>query len=181
MHELAYKHAHEIDFDRLSPTPGIVGVIMGSRSDWPYMRPCCDVLDQLAVPFEYGIVSAHRTHKRMERYAESALHREIDVIIACAGGSAHLPGMVASMTLAPVLGVAPKKSDEHAVGSMIAMPFGAPLAYMGGGSAEYKNAGAQNAALFAIRILAFRDGILFKKLSEWVSAQAKDVPYTCHD
>ncbi len=108
---------------------GKVGVIMGSQSDWPFMQPCTDMLEKLRIPFEFGVVSAHRTPERMAQYARLAFQRGLSVIIACAGGSAHLPGMVASETLLPTLGVVPKKTDEHAVGSMTAMPAGKPLAY----------------------------------------------------
>ena len=158
-----------------------VGLIMGSRSDWPYVIPAAWMLNSLKIPFEYGVVSAHRTPKRMHTYTSTAHLRGLRVIIACAGGSAHLPGMVASETLLPVLGVAPKKSDTDAVGSMIAMPSGKPLAYMGGGSDKFKNAGAVNAALQAARILALSDPLLSERLHDYDSNLGADVPFTCSD
>ena len=156
-----------------------VGVIMGSRSDWPYMQPCTDMLEQLQIRFEFGIVSAHRTFGRMGLYAHTASDRGLHVIIACAGGSAHLPGMVASETLLPVLGVAPKKTDKDAVSSMIAMPAGKPLAYLGGGSEPGKNAGAVNAALFAANILALGNDGLRERLHEYHVGLHDAVPHTC--
>ena len=158
---------------------GKVGVIMGSQSDWPFMQPCTNMLEKLQIPFEFGVVSAHRTPERMVQYAHFAFNRGLNVVIACAGGSAHLPGMVASETLLPTLGVAPKKTDEHAVGSMIAMPAGKPLAYMGGGSGPGKNAGAANAALMAASILALEDGELRKRLQAYHDNLRDSVPFTC--
>lgn len=156
-----------------------VGVIMGSQSDWPFMQPCADMLEKLQIPFEFGVVSAHRTPERMVQYARLAFDRGLKTVIACAGGSAHLPGMVASETLLPTLAVAPKKTDEHAVGSMIAMPTGKPLAYMGGGSGPGKNAGAENAALMAANILALCDGELRKRLENYHDNLRDSVPFTC--
>lgn len=176
-----YRYGHHLQSDDLdAKSQGVVGVIMGSRSDWPYMQPCTDTLEQLQIPFEYGVVSAHRTPGRMAAYSEDAEERGLKVIIACAGGSAHLPGMVASETLLPTLGVSPKKSDEHAVGSMIAMPEGKPLAYMGGGSGPGKNAGAVNATLTAASILALSDGELRNRLKEYHDHLRRTVPYTCY-
>lgn len=159
---------------------GEVGVIMGSDSDWKFMYPCTDMLEELQIPFEFGVVSAHRTPERMRLYTHTAMDRGLQVIIACAGGSAHLQGMTASETLIPVLGVAPKKTDEHAVGSMIAMPSGKPLAYMGGGSEPGKNAGATNAALFAACILALHDANLRDRLRKCHTDLRLSVPYTCY-
>lgn len=158
---------------------GIVGVIMGSQSDWPSMQPCAETLETLQIPFEFGVVSAHRTPERMMQYAQTAVARGLRVIIACAGGSAHLPGMVASETPLPTLGVAPMKSDTHAVGSMIAMPAGKPLAYMGGGSGPGRNAGAVNAALMAASILALGDGDLQDRLKTYHNQLRDSVPFTC--
>ena len=175
-----YKFGHHLKSDFVHRNSlGIVGVIMGSRSDWPFMKPCTDMLELLEIPFELGVVSAHRTSGRMESYGKSAANRGIKIIIACAGGSAHLPGMIASENSLPVLGVAPKKSDTDAVGSMIAMPAGIPLAYMGGGSAEWKNAGAVNAALLAAQILALFDEGLLVRLEKYRFELTNDVPYTC--
>lgn len=158
---------------------GKVGIIMGSQSDWTFMQPCADELEKLKIPFEFGVVSAHRTPERMVLYAHTAYDRGLLVIIACAGGSAHLPGMVASETLLPVLGVSPKKDDIHAVGSMIAMPAGKPLAYMGGGSGPGKNAGATNAALMAANILALSDLNLRHRLMGYHTNLRDSVPFNC--
>ncbi len=175
-----YSFGHHLDHNfQGKDSLGKVGVIMGSQSDWPFMQPCADMLEQLQIPFELGVVSAHRTPRRMERYAYTAFDRGLQVIIACAGGSAHLPGMVASETLLPVLGVAPKKDDHHAVGSMIAMPAGKPLAYMGGGSGPGKNAGATNAALMAASILALSDADLRDRLRTYHDQLRDSVPFNC--
>lgn len=160
---------------------GLVAVIMGSRSDWPFMRPCTDMLERLEIPFEFGVVSAHRTLERTKAYAERAFDRGLKVIIACAGGSAHLPGIVASATLLPVFGVTPKKDDTDAVGSMVAMPAGKPLGYMGGGSGPGKNAGAENAALMAARILVLSDSALWGRLWKYNEELRDSVPFTCFD
>lgn len=157
-----------------------IGIIMGSQSDWPFIQPCADILEELRIPFEFGVVSAHRTPERMVKYAHTAMERGLRVIIACAGGSAHLPGMVASETLLPTLGVAPKKDDAHAVGSMIAMPAGKPLGYMGGGSGPGKNAGATNAALMAVSILALSDIDIRNRLEMYHNELRDSVPYTCY-
>lgn len=158
---------------------GKVGIIMGSQSDWPFMQPCADMLETLQISFEFGVVSAHRTPERMAHYAHTAADRGLRVIIACAGGSAHLPGMVASETLLPTLGVAPKKDDVHAVGSMIAMPAGKPLGYMGGGSGPGRNAGATNAALMAASILALGDSDVRDRLRAYHNQLRDSVPFTC--
>ncbi len=160
-------------------TDALVGLIMGSRSDWPYMQPCADTLDELQIHFEFGVVSAHRTPERMAQYAHTATDRGLHIIIAGAGGSAHLPGMVASETWLPTLGVAPKKDDAHAVGSMIAMPAGKPLAYMGGGSGPGRNAGATNAALMAASILALRDRNIRDRLRKYHNQLRDYVPFNC--
>lgn len=175
-----YQFGHHIgpDFET-AMSPGKIGIIMGSQSDWPFMQPCAEMLESLEILFEFGVVSAHRTPERMARYAHTAAHRGLHVIIAGAGGSAHLPGMVASETLVPTLGVAPKKTDEHAVGSMIAMPEGKPLGYMGGGSDRGKNAGAVNAALMAASILALSDPNVRDQLEEYHNHLRDSVPYRC--
>jgi 5-(carboxyamino)imidazole ribonucleotide mutase len=158
---------------------GAVGVIMGSRSDWPFMEPCTKMLEFLEINFEFGVVSAHRTPQRMIDYAHTAEDRGLHVIIACAGGSAHLPGMTASETVLPVLAVAPKKTDQAAIGSMIEMPEGIPLSYMGGGSETYRNAGAVNAALQAAQILALHDEPLRARLGKYYENLTENVPFTC--
>lgn len=167
------------EFDKL-PAPGPVAVIMGSTSDWQYAHPCTNMLERLEIEFEYGVVSAHRTPDRMERYLRCAAERGFKAIITCAGGSAHLPGMAASHTLLPVFGFSPKKTDVHAVGSMIDMPAGVPLAYMGGGSEPGRNAGATNAALLVARIFAVYDPNLRARLAKYVKEDLHDkVPFAC--
>lgn len=151
----------------------LVGVIMGSDSDLPAMKPASDMLGRFAVPHETRIVSAHRTPGWMDEYAGTALDRGLRVIIAGAGGSAHLPGMTASECRLPVLGVAidsRQKPMQAAVGSQIEMPKGIPLAYMGEGEA-----GAANAALEAVRILALADDELGEAYDAYVEALALEV------
>lgn len=176
-----YKFGHHLepDFESMQAS-GKVGIIMGSQSDWPFMLPCADMLEELQIAFEFGVVSAHRTPGRMVQYAHAAAVRGLQVIIACAGGSAHLPGMVASETMLPTFGVAPKKDDVHAVGSMIAMPAGKPLGYMGGGSGAGKNAGATNAALMAANILALSDSKIRDRLIAYHNQLRDSVPFRCY-
>lgn len=162
-----------------SATKAVVGVIMGSQSDWTTVKPCCDLLEQFEVPFEYGVVSAHRTPDRMVKYAKAAQTRGIKILITCAGGSAHLPGMVASETILPVLGFGPiseKFGSMDVIGSCVRMPPGVPLAFMG-----LDGAGAKNAALKAVRILAIYDVELRVKLVAWIKNQSNSVPYAAHD
>lgn len=128
-----------------------VGVIMGSKSDWSTMKECCDILDQLNIKYECEVVSAHRTPDKMFSYAETAKGRGIKVIIAGAGGAAHLPGMVAAKTSLPVLGVPVKSSTlngQDSLLSIVQMPAGIPVATFAIGIA-----GSKNAALFAASIL----------------------------
>jgi phosphoribosylaminoimidazole carboxylase PurE protein len=150
-----------------------VGIIMGSDSDLPIMKHAGDTLGKFDVPHEYDITSAHRTPERMARFGREAAARGIQAIIAGAGGSAHLPGMMASETRLPVLGVAIESAPDPtnaAFGSMIRMPEGAPLATMG------KNkAGAVNAALEAVRILALSNPELAEKYEAWMREQAEAV------
>jgi 5-(carboxyamino)imidazole ribonucleotide mutase len=130
----------------------LVGVIMGSKSDWETMRHACEMLASLGVPHEKQIVSAHRTPDRMAEYAKQAGQRGIEVIIAAAGGAAHLPGMVAAHTTLPVLGVPIKSSILNGIDSLLSivqMPAGVPV-----GTLAIGNAGAKNAALLAVSILA---------------------------
>jgi 5-(carboxyamino)imidazole ribonucleotide mutase len=146
----------------------LVGVIMGSDSDLPHIRKIGKTFDDLEVPYEFRIKSAHRTPEAMMEYARTARKRGLKAIIAAAGGSAHLPGMVASETILPVLGVAVESSPDPlnaAIGSMIRMPEGIPLATMGK-SSEKSQGGAVNAALFAARILANNDEDLFRRLED---------------
>ena len=130
----------------------LVGVIMGSKSDWETMRHACEMLASLHVPYEKHIISAHRTPDWMAEYAKGAVRRGVEVIIAAAGGAAHLPGMVAAHTTVPVLGVPIKSSNLNGIDSLLSivqMPAGIPV-----GTLAIGNAGAKNAALLAVGILA---------------------------
>ncbi len=141
-----------------------VGVIMGSTSDWDTMREACLILEELEIPYEKRVVSAHRTPDAMFRYAEQARERGLEVIIAGAGGAAHLPGMVASKTELPVIGVPIKTSTLNGVDSLLSivqMPGGVPVATMAIG-----RAGAQNAALLAAQILGLKDAAIAAKVKE---------------
>jgi len=153
----------------------VVGIVMGSDSDLPIMKHAGDTLEKFDVPHEYGIKSAHRTPARMAQFGHEAIQRGLKVIIAGAGGSAHLQGMLASETTLPVLGVAIESSPDGlnpAFGSMVRMPEGVPLATMG------KNkAGAVNAALEAVRILALSDPELAKNYAEWINSQSAAVEF----
>ncbi|MEJ4112002.1 5-(carboxyamino)imidazole ribonucleotide mutase [Corynebacterium kroppenstedtii] len=140
-----------------------VGLIMGSDSDWPTMKPAADVLQEFGVPFEVGVVSAHRTPQRMLDYARGAHARGLSCIIAGAGGAAHLPGMVAAATPLPVIGV-PRPLDNlegiDSLLSIVQMPAGVPVATVGVG-------GAQNAGLLAVRILSAGDPSLVTKMLKY--------------
>lgn len=151
----------------------LVGVIMGSTSDWETMRHACDILDQFEVPYEKKVVSAHRTPDLMFSYAEEARGKGIKVIIAGAGGAAHLPGMVAAKTTLPVIGVpAPSKALNglDSLLSIVQMPGGVPVATVAIGKA-----GATNAGLLAIQILATQDLELAGKLEAKREATKRDV------
>ena len=151
-----------------------VGIIMGSRSDWPTIGRAADVLDALDVPHESKVVSAHRTPDRLYEYATTAEARGLKVLIACAGGAAHLPGMAASMTALPVLGVpAPSKALNglDSLLSIVQMPGGVPVATLAIGEA-----GAKNAGLLAAQILALSDPALGKRLAAWRAKQTENVP-----
>jgi len=150
-----------------------VGIIMGSQSDWETMRAAATMLATLGVAYETGIVSAHRTPDRMAEYAKSAEARGIKVIIAGAGGAAHLPGMVASMTTLPVLGVPVQSRTLKGLDSLLSiaqMPGGVPVATFAIGEA-----GAKNAALHAAAILGLSDLAVKRKLDQWRAAQTKSV------
>lgn len=141
-----------------------VGVIMGSTSDWPTMKKACEVLEELNIPYEAKVVSAHRTPDEMFRYAEQAEERGIEVIIAGAGGAAHLPGMVAAKTILPVIGVPIKTSNLNGLDSLLSivqMPGGVPVATVAIG-----DAGAVNAGLLAGEILGVKDQDVRKRLLE---------------
>jgi 5-(carboxyamino)imidazole ribonucleotide mutase len=150
-----------------------VGIIMGSQSDWPILKAAADMLDGLGVAYESRIVSAHRTPDRMADYAKTAAARGLKVIIAGAGGAAHLPGMVASMTTLPVLGVPVPSRALKGLDSLLSiaqMPGGVPVATFAIGEP-----GAKNAALHAAAILALSDGTLKKRLDAWRARQTKSV------
>ncbi len=157
----------------------LVAVIMGSRSDWETVKPCCDILESFEVSFEYGVVSAHRTPERMMKYVGVANARGLKVIIACAGGSAHLPGMAASETTLPVLGFGPTSKTfgpMDVIGSCIRMPSGVPLSFMG-----LDKAGAENAAYEALRIIALLDDVIASRYFAFVRNQTETVPYSAHN
>ncbi|QKG83464.1 5-(carboxyamino)imidazole ribonucleotide mutase [Kroppenstedtia pulmonis] len=142
-----------------------VGIIMGSTSDWPTMKRACEVLDQLGIAYEKRVVSAHRTPDEMFQYAEDALDKGLEVIIAGAGGAAHLPGMIAAKTVLPVIGVPVKSSALSGMDSLLSivqMPGGVPVATVSIG-----NAGAVNAGLLAAEILGVRYPELRKRLQQY--------------
>jgi 5-(carboxyamino)imidazole ribonucleotide mutase len=150
-----------------------IGVIMGSRSDWETMRHAADTLTALDVPHECKVVSAHRTPDRLVSYAKSAVDRGLQVIIAGAGGAAHLPGMVASMTRVPVLGVPVQSAALSGLDSLLSivqMPGGVPV-----GTLAIGKAGAINAALLAAGILANNDPALAARLEAWRARQTEAV------
>ena len=156
-----------------------VGIIMGSRSDWPTLRHAAAILEQLAVPFETGIVSAHRTPERLRSYARAARGRGLKVIIAGAGGAAHLPGMCAAFTTLPVLGVPVESAALKGMDSLLSivqMPPGVPV-----GTLAIGRAGAVNAALLAAAILALGDAALAERLDAWRAAQTDSVPEATGD
>jgi 5-(carboxyamino)imidazole ribonucleotide mutase len=162
------------------PTPNpLVGIVMGSRSDWPTLREAAQVLTELGVAHESKVVSAHRTPDRLAQYAKGAARRGIRVIIAGAGGAAHLPGMMASMTTLPVLGVPVKSSPLSGLDSLLSivqMPRGVPV-----GALAIGEAGAFNAGLLAASILANGDAALASRLEAWRKAQTDAVPDTVED
>jgi len=161
-----------------TPQPS-VGLIMGSRSDWPTLGRAADILTELAIPHEAKVVSAHRTPDRLYDYAKTAEARGLKALIACAGGAAHLPGMAASMTRLPVLGVpAPSRALNglDSLLSIVQMPKGIPVATFAIGEA-----GAANAALFAAAMLAVEDAPLAARLTAWRERQTDAVPETPED
>ena len=155
-----------------SDTP-VVGVIMGSQSDWPIMEKACELLDQLGVAFEARIVSAHRTPQRLYDYAQAAKGRGLKVIIAGAGGAAHLPGMAASMTPLPVLGVPVQSRALSGIDSLLSiaqMPKGVPV-----GTLAIGEAGAANAGLLAASIIALENDDVAAKLDAFRDQQTDAV------
>jgi 5-(carboxyamino)imidazole ribonucleotide mutase len=156
-----------------------VGIIMGSTSDWPTMKHAADVLIDLQVPYEVRVVSAHRTPDRLYEYAKGAKGRGIKVIVAGAGGAAHLPGMTAAMTSLPVLGVPVLSSALHGQDSLLSivqMPAGVPV-----GTLAIGVAGATNAGLLAAQILALADDALAARLEARRAQQTAAVPETPPD
>ncbi|HOZ33857.1 MAG TPA: 5-(carboxyamino)imidazole ribonucleotide mutase [Tabrizicola sp.] len=149
-----------------------VGIIMGSQSDWPTMKAAAEVLDELGIPYETKIVSAHRTPDRLWDYGKTAVFRGLKVIIAGAGGAAHLPGMMASKTRVPVIGVPVQTkalSGVDSLYSILQMPKGYPVATMAIG-------GAANAGLMAAAILAVSDAGVAAKLDAWRDALSASIP-----
>ena len=149
----------------------LVGLIMGSDSDWPTVKPAAEVLAEFGVPFEVGVVSAHRTPEKMLAYAKSAHERGLKAIIACAGGAAHLPGMVAAATPLPVIGIPRALKDLDGLDSLLSivqMPGGVPVATVSIG-------GAKNAGLLAVRILSAGDPALVEKMAAYQEKMAAEV------
>jgi 5-(carboxyamino)imidazole ribonucleotide mutase len=164
------------------PSPAgkpLVGIIMGSRSDWPTMREAALMLAQFGVPFEARVVSAHRTPDRLVSYASSARDRGLQVLIAGAGGAAHLPGMAASMTPLPVLGVPVESKALKGMDSLLSivqMPGGIPV-----GTLAIGKAGARNAGIMATSILALNDTALAGRLDAFRAQQTAEVAETVTD
>jgi 5-(carboxyamino)imidazole ribonucleotide mutase len=156
-----------------SPGKPLVGIIMGSQSDWPTMKHAADALDALGVPYEARIISAHRTPERMVEYAQTARDRGLKVIVAGAGGAAHLPGMTASLTPLPVFGVPVQSkalSGQDSLLSIVQMPGGIPV-----GTLAIGDAGAKNAGLLAAAVLALSDDALAKRLDSYRAKQTASV------
>lgn len=156
-----------------SKSGALVGLIMGSKSDWETMKAAAEVLDALGVAYEAKVVSAHRTPKRLYDYATSAKARGLKIIIAGAGGAAHLPGMTASMTPLPVLGVPVKSKDLKGLDSLLSivqMPKGVPV-----GTLAIGEAGAANAGIMAAQILALGDANLAARVDAYRAAQTEAV------
>jgi 5-(carboxyamino)imidazole ribonucleotide mutase len=154
-------------------TSPLVGIIMGSRSDWETMRHAADILETLGVAHETKVVSAHRTPERLYDYAKTAQGRGLKVVIAGAGGAAHLPGMCASMTALPVLGVPVESkalSGMDSLLSIVQMPAGIPV-----GTLAIGKAGAVNAGLLAAAILATHNEALAGRLADWRTKQTEEV------
>lgn len=157
----------------------VVGVIMGSRSDWPTMKAAAEMLERFGVAYETRVVSAHRTPDRLFAYAETAAARGLKVIVAGAGGAAHLPGMAASKTTLPVLGVPVRSAALSGLDSLLSivqMPKGVPV-----GTLAIGEAGAANAGLLAVQILAAFDGALAERLALWREEQTAGVPEAVED
>ncbi|ELY4323360.1 5-(carboxyamino)imidazole ribonucleotide mutase [Cronobacter turicensis] len=156
-----------------SHTPARIAIVMGSRSDWATMQFAAEILDALDVPYHVEVVSAHRTPDKLFSFAERAQENGFQVIIAGAGGAAHLPGMIAAKTLVPVLGVPVQSaalSGLDSLYSIVQMPRGIPV-----GTLAIGKAGAANAALLAAQILAQHDGALLARLENWRQKQTDEV------
>jgi 5-(carboxyamino)imidazole ribonucleotide mutase len=170
------KNPEAYDMSQKKPS---VGIIMGSRSDWPTLKGAAAVLDRLKVPYETKIVSAHRTPKRLYDYATRAQERGLKVIIAGAGGAAHLPGMTASMTDLPVLGVPIESKTLKGLDSLLSiaqMPAGVPV-----GTLAIGEAGATNAGILAAEILALSDPRLAARVAAFRAAQTAGIPEAVED
>ncbi len=156
-----------------TPPIALVSIVMGSESDWPTMSHAADALDIFGVGFETAIVSAHRTPKRLYDYAAHAADRGVHIIIAGAGGAAHLPGMIASLTTLPVLGVPVRSKSLDGLDSLLSiaqMPAGIPV-----GTLAIGEAGAKNAGLLAVSILALQEPVLAKALQAWRVKQTASI------
>ncbi len=156
-----------------------VAIIMGSRSDWPTLKGAAETLDALGVAYEARVVSAHRTPDRLYKFAKGARDEGFKVIIAGAGGAAHLPGMTASMTTLPVLGVPVESKLQNGLDSLLSivqMPSGVPVGTLAVGSA-----GAKNAGLLAAQILALADEALAGRVAGWRESQTNAVAETVED
>ncbi len=163
----------------MSESAPVVGIIMGSQSDWSTLRHAADTLDALSVPYETRIVSAHRTPNRLVEFASSARERGLKVIIAGAGGAAHLPGMTASLTPLPVFGVPVESKALKGMDSLLSivqMPGGVPV-----GTLAIGRAGAINAALLAAAVLALSDAQVAAALDDWRARQTAQVADTPSD
>ncbi len=158
--------------DSETPSP-LVGVIMGSKSDWPVMQQAAEQLEQFGIPHERRVVSAHRTPEWMVEYAQSAAARGLKIIIAGAGGAAHLPGMIAALTRLPVFGVPISSRALNGLDSLLSivqMPAGVPV-----GTLAIGESGARNAALLAVRVLANEDADVREKLLRFLEQQTRQV------
>ena len=151
----------------------LVSIIMGSQSDWESVKPASKILEEFSIPYECKIISAHRTPDRHKTFATNAKKRGIKVILAAAGGAAHLAGVTAAHTSLPVLGI-PMESKLSGLDSLLStvqMPSGVPVATFAIG-----NAGSKNAALFAIRVIALEDSLVANKLDQYIKKMEKEVP-----
>ena len=151
----------------------LVSIIMGSQSDWKSVKPASKILEEFSIPHECKIISAHRTPDRHKTFATNAKKRGIKIILAAAGGAAHLAGVTAAHTSLPVLGI-PMESKLSGLDSLLStvqMPSGVPVATFAIG-----NAGSKNAALFAIRVIALEDSLVANKLDQYIKKMEKEVP-----